>query len=146
LLKPRTPSIAIFLTASEKGIATSETQKPTQQLHTVYPQDTGKLASRTGFDGCHPSYQLEFFALGEDCQYTHIYMSYIIHMSQTWEVLSRDCVALCLSHVMVWRCMYVVCSSEIFYAEWHALEAVTVAEWFTWMCGFQPVCTPCLGC
>jgi hypothetical protein len=23
--------------------------------------------------GCHPSHQLEFFALGEDCQHTHIY-------------------------------------------------------------------------
>jgi hypothetical protein len=73
LLKPRSPGIAIFLTVSEKGIATSETQKPTQQLHTVYPQDKCKLASRTGFDGCHPSHQLEFLALGEDCQHTHIY-------------------------------------------------------------------------
>jgi hypothetical protein len=40
LLKPQSPSIAIFLIASEEGIATSETHKPTQQLHTVYPQDT----------------------------------------------------------------------------------------------------------
>jgi hypothetical protein len=69
LLKPRSPSIAIFLgIVSEKGIATSETQKPTRQLHTIYSQDTGKLAPRTGFDGCHPSHQLEFLALGEDCQ------------------------------------------------------------------------------
>jgi hypothetical protein len=63
-----------FLIASEKGIATlSETQKPTQLLHTVYPQDMGKLASRAGFDGCNPSHQLEVLALGEDCHaHAHI--------------------------------------------------------------------------
>jgi hypothetical protein len=80
LLKPRSPSIAIFLIVSEKGIATlSETQKPTRQLHTGYPQDTGQLAPRTGFDGCHPSHQLEFLALGEDCQHVRTYIAHDHH-------------------------------------------------------------------
>jgi hypothetical protein len=92
LLKPRSPSIivTIFLIVSEKGIATSETQKPTQQLHTVdiSPRHVGSylgpVLSKTlwqvgsylgfdGFDGCHPSHQLEFLALGEDCHsHAHI--------------------------------------------------------------------------